>query len=252
MMAEYRIAFDLAKFLAKDSAGRTQLSYRNGDTIFLQGDRADCVFYLQQGSVKKSCVSNHGKERVIALLRAGEFFGTGCVIGRAEHRTTATAMTACSLMRIEKAAMLHVLHTEPKFAEMFISFLIDRVSHYQDDLVDHLFNPSEKRLARTLLRLCDVGKKDGQDVVLPEISQETLGQLVGTTRPRINYFMNGFRKRGFIAYKGKIRVNRFLLNKFIGESIAYPDNQRLPREGSPGTSKTNRGSGGEAVREAAE
>src|SRR5262249_34752074 len=149
---------------------------------------------------------------------------TGCVVGRNRRRTTATAMSACSIMRIDLGVMLDVLYSEPTFAEVFISFLIASESQYQDDLIDHLINPSEKRLARALLMLCDMGRADGEDVILPKISQETLGQLVGTTRSRINFFLGRFREKGFIEQNGEIRVRRFLLNKFVNHNANYQDN----------------------------
>jgi CRP/FNR family cyclic AMP-dependent transcriptional regulator len=210
-------AFDPVGFLTQDGPGKTRLSYRKGNTIFLQNDLANSVFYIQRGIVKKSYVSTHGKERVVAILRGGDFFGIGCVISRTKHTTTATAMTACSVTRIEKGVMLHLLYSEPAFAEIFISFLIASRSHYQNELIDQLINSSEKRLARTLLLLCDMGEKDGEKVVLPKISQEVLGQLVGTTRSRINHFLGKFRERGIIEQDGEIRVYRSLLNSYIGE-----------------------------------
>jgi CRP-like cAMP-binding protein len=219
MIPTHGSVFDPARFLAGKDNGTARLTYRQGDTIFAPGDHADSVFYIHAGNVKKSCVSRDGKERVIAVLGGGDFFGTGCVVGRTERGSTAIAMTACSATRIETTVMLSVLYSEPALAEMFISFLIASRAHYKEDLVDYLFNPSEKRLARTLLLLCDVGEDDGEDVVLPKMSQETLGQLVGTTRSRINYFMNKFRRCGFVEYSDKIRVKRLPLNKFVHEYV---------------------------------
>jgi CRP-like cAMP-binding protein len=212
MVSKFAPPYDLLNVLAKTANGATPSTYPDGEVFFVQGDAADAVFYIQHGRVKKTYVSRHGKERVVAILNAGEFFGVGCVVGRTKRMMTATAMTACSVARIEKPVMLRLLYAEPALAEIFISFLIERNSHYQEDLVDHLFNSSEKRLARTLMLLSDVGKYDGQEMVVPKISQETLAEIVGTTRSRINYFMKKFRQLGLIDYNDRIRINPSLLN----------------------------------------
>jgi CRP-like cAMP-binding protein len=196
--------------LAKAANGAAPAIYPEGEVFFVQGDPSDSVFYIQHGRVKKTYVSRNGKERVVAILGAGEFFGVSCVVGRTKRVMTATAMTTCSVARIEKPAMVRLLYAEPALAEIFISFLIERNSHYQEDLVDHLFNSSEQRLARTLMLLSDVGKYEGQEMVVPKISQEALAEIVGTTRSRINYFMKKFRQLGFIDYNDRIRINRSL------------------------------------------
>jgi len=205
------------RLLTEKVRGKSRLTYRQGEPIFVQDEPANSVFYIEHGNVKKSYVSRDGKESAIAVLGVGDFFGTACVIGRPKRSTTATAMTACTVMRLERGMMLHLLASEPAVAEMFIAFLIDSRGQFQADLIDQLTNPGEKRLARTLLALCDMGNEHGGEVVLPKISQETLGQLVGTTRTRVNHFMRKFRERGLIEFDGRIRVRCSQLNSFLGE-----------------------------------
>ena len=205
-------AFDPHTFLAKIGTGRTLVTYHAQRPIFAQGEAADAVFYLQEGQVKLTVVSEHGKEAVIALLEAQAFFGEGCLAGQPLRMAAATAITDCALMRIEKPAMLQVLHAEPTFAELFMAYLLSRNSRIEADLIDHLFNSSEKRLARVLLLLAHFGKEGKTEPVLPQISQETLAEMIGTTRSRVNFFLNKFRKLGFIDYNGGMHVHSALLN----------------------------------------
>jgi CRP-like cAMP-binding protein len=180
--------------------------------IFTQGEAADAVFYIQEGQVKLTVVSAQGKEAVIALLAAEAFFGEGCLAGQPLRMATATALTDGTLMRIEKPAMLRVLHAEPAFSALFMAYLLSRNSRIEADLIDHLFNSSEKRLARVLLLLAHFGKEGIAEPVIPQISQETLAEMIGTTRSRVSFFLNKFRKLGFIDYNGDLRVHSSLLN----------------------------------------
>ena len=205
-------AFDPHTFLAKVDTGRTLVAYQAQRPIFAQGEAADAVFYIQDGQVKLTVVSEHGKEAVIAILEARSFFGEGCLAGQPRRIATATALTDCALMRIEKAAMLQVLHAEPAFSELFMAYLLSRNSRIEADLIDHLFNSSEKRLARVLLLLAHFGKEGKEEVVMPRISQETLAEMIGTTRSRVSFFLNKFRKLGFIDYNGGMHVHSALLN----------------------------------------
>ena len=204
--------FDSHTFLAKVGSGRTLVAYQEQNPIFTQGEAADAVFYIQEGQVKLSVVSEQGKEVVIAILEAQTFFGEGCLAGQPLRMATATALTDCSLMRIEKPAMIGVLHAEPAFSELFMAYLLSRNSRIEADLIDHLFNSSEKRLARMLLLLAHFGKEGKTETVIPQISQETLAEMIGTTRSRVNFFLNKFRKLGFIDYNGDLRVHSSLLN----------------------------------------
>jgi CRP/FNR family transcriptional regulator, cyclic AMP receptor protein len=205
-------AFDPHTFLAKVGAGRTIVACQQQSPIFAQGDAADAVFYIQHGQVKLSVVSARGKEAVIALLEAQTFFGEGCLAGQPLRMATATALTDCSLLRIEKPAMLRVLHTEPAFSALFVSYLLSRNIRIEEDLIDQLFNSSEKRLARVLLLLAHFGKEGKEELVIPRVSQETLAEMIGTTRSRVSFFLNKFRKLGFIDYNGGLRVHSSLLN----------------------------------------
>jgi CRP-like cAMP-binding protein len=205
-------AFDPHTFLAKVAPGRTLVAYPAPKPIFTQGEVADAVFYLQDGQVKLTVVSEHGKEAVIALLEAHSFFGEGCLAGQPRRMATATALTDCALMRIEKPAMLRVLHEEPAFAELFMAYLLSRNRRIEEDLIDQLFNSSEKRLARALLLLAHFGKEGKEELVIPKVSQETLAEMIGTTRSRVSFFLNKFRKLGFIDYNGGMRVHSALLN----------------------------------------
>jgi CRP-like cAMP-binding protein len=199
-------------FLAKIGTGRTIVPCQKQHPIFTQGEAADAVFYIQEGQVKLTVVSAQGKEAVIALLTAQAFFGEGCLAGQPRRMATATALTDCTLMRIEQPAMLQVLHAEPAFSALFMAYLLSRNSRIEADLIDHLFNSSEKRLARVLLLLAHFGKEGKEEPVIPQISQETLAEMIGTTRSRVNFFLNKFRQLGFIDYNGHLRVHSSLLN----------------------------------------
>jgi CRP/FNR family transcriptional regulator, cyclic AMP receptor protein len=210
-MAHQRV-FDPQAFLAKVGAGRTLVTYYEQSPIFTQGNAADAVFYIQEGQVKLTVVSEQGKEAVIALLAAQAFFGEGCLAGQPVRMATATALTNCALMRIEQPAMLQVLQAEPAFSALFMAYLLARNSRIEADLIDQLFNSSEKRLARVLLLLAHFGKDGKTEPVIPKISQETLAEMIGTTRSRVSFFLNKFRKLGFIDYNGGMRVHSALLN----------------------------------------
>ena len=210
--------FDPNQFLAQAGIGRTVRRYRPKQTIFSQGDRANTVFYVQQGSVKLSVLSKQGREATIGLLGPGDFLGEGCLASDQTVRlATATAMTDCAVLRIEKKAMLSTLHREHELSDLFVRYVIDRHNRTQADLVDQLFNSSEKRLARALLILARFGKEDKPETVIPQISQETLAEMVGTTRSRVNFFMNKFRKLGFLDYNGGLQVHSSLLSVVLHE-----------------------------------
>jgi len=209
--------FDPQVFLATVNQGRTVNSYRKGDVVFRQGTPADAVFYVQKGKIKIVVASSQGKEAVIALLGSGEFFGEGCLIGQPLRLATAQAMVESEIMRVGKVEMNRVLHAEPAFGEVFIAHLLTRNSKVEEDLVDQLFNSSEKRLARTLLMLANFGKEGGPQPITAKISQETLAEIIGTTRPRVSFFMNKFRKLGFISYNGTIQVHTSLLSVVLRE-----------------------------------
>jgi CRP/FNR family transcriptional regulator, cyclic AMP receptor protein len=210
--------FDLKTFLESAGMGKTVLHFRPKQAIFSQGDRADAVFYIQEGKVSLSVLSKQGKEATIALLGTGDFLGEGCIASEQPLRlATATAITECSILRIEKSRMVRTLHEEQGFSDMFLGYMIERHNRTQADLVDQLFNSSEKRLARALLLLSRIGKKDKTETVIPRVSQETLAEMVGTTRSRVNFFMNKFRKLGFIDYDGGLEVNSSLLSVVLHE-----------------------------------
>jgi CRP/FNR family cyclic AMP-dependent transcriptional regulator len=204
--------FDSKMFLATIDNGRTISSYSKNAIIFSQGDRADAVFYIQRGKVKIVVTSEQGKEAVVGILGVDEFLGEGCLIGQPLRLATATAMTESTVMRVEKAEMIRVLHEEPGFGEMFTAHLLTRKSRVEEDLVDQLFNSSEKRLARTLLLLANFGKEGRPEPITTKISQEMLAEIIDTTRPRVNFFMNKFRKLGFIEYNGDLAVHSSLLS----------------------------------------
>ena len=217
MAIKSRPSFDPKSFLAKVGGGRNIGNYRNGQIVFSQGDAADAVFYIQKGKAKVTVVSEHGKEAVVAILGANEFFGEGCLAGQAQRIATVTAMMESVIMRLEKAAILRVIHREPAFSEVFIAHLLQRAIRVEADLVDQLFNSSEKRLARLLLLLANFGKESKPEPIIAKISQETLAEMIGTTRSRVSFFMNKFRKLGFIAYNGGIEVHSSLLNVVLHE-----------------------------------
>ncbi|HYM09557.1 MAG TPA: Crp/Fnr family transcriptional regulator [Bryobacterales bacterium] len=204
--------FDPKGFLAKAGEGRTIADYQKNQVVFSQGDLADAVFYIRKGKVKLTVVSEHGKEAVIAILGAGDFFGEGCLAGQPLRMATASAMSECSIVRLEKAGTVRVLHDEPAFTELFVSYVLSRNIRIEEDLVDQLFNSSEKRLARVLLLMANFGKEGKLEPVIPKISQETLAEMIGTTRSRVSFFMNKFRKLGFIDYNDGLEVHSSLLH----------------------------------------
>jgi CRP/FNR family transcriptional regulator, cyclic AMP receptor protein len=210
-------AFDPEEFLAKMGEGKAILEYRKGDVVFAQGDAADRVFYIQRGRLKVVVISEQGKEAVVGMLGPGQFFGEGCMNGHSLRIATTTAIDECLLTAITKTAMLAALHDQPKFSEMFIAYLLTRNSRIEEDLIDQLFNSSEKRLARLLLLLANFGKEGSPQPISPNISQETLAEMIGTTRSRVSFFMNRFRKLGLISYNGKIEVHSSLLNAVLYE-----------------------------------
>ena len=212
------IVFDPQAFLLNAGVGRTVRSYRPKQAVFSQGERADAVFYIQQGSVRLSVLSKQGKEATIALLGPGDFLGEGCLASDQPVRlATATATTDSSILKIEKKRMLRTLHEEHELSDIFVAYVVERHNRTQADLVDQLFNSSEKRLARALLILSRFGKEDTPETVHPNVSQETLAEMVGTTRSRVNFFMNKFRKLGFIKYNGGLHVNSSLLSVVLHE-----------------------------------
>jgi len=204
--------FDPKAFLATVSRGRTVADYAKDVVIYRQAGPADAVYYVQKGKIKIVVASKQGKEAVIAILGAGEFFGEGCLIGQPLRLATAKAMDDSEVMRVGKTEMLRVLHDQPTFAELFMTHLLTRNSRVEEDLVDQLFNSSEKRLARTLLLLANFGKEGGPQPITTPISQETLAEIIGTTRPRVSHFMNKFRKLGFISYNGHLEIHSSLLS----------------------------------------
>ena len=215
--AKKRRQFDPETFLSIINGGRKILVFPKKQTIFAQGDSSDAVFYIQKGKVKLTVVSKSGKEATIGILTEGDFLGEGCLSGQRFRMCSATAMTDCSVMRIEKNTMMNVLHEEHAMSDIFVAYLLTRNIRYEEDLVDQLFNSSEKRLARLLLMLAHFGKEEETKTVIPEISQETLAEMVGTTRSRVSFFMNRFRKLGFVDYKGQsgLQVNSSLLNAIL-------------------------------------
>jgi CRP-like cAMP-binding protein len=210
---------DWEPFLAGISSGKTVAEYSANRTIFWQGDPADSVFYLRRGKVKLSVTSHEGKEAIVAILGEGDFFGEGCLAGQSLRIATATAMTDCTLARIEKALMARTLHEQHDFSELFVMHLLSRNIRYEADLVDQLFNSSEKRLARMLLLLAHFGKESRSETVVPRVSQDNLAQMVGTTRSRVSHFMNKFRELGFIDYSdsGGLTVHTGLLSVVLND-----------------------------------
>ncbi len=205
-------AFDTKRFLSSVGAGRTAACYSKKRVVFTQGDAADSVFYIQKGKVKIFVISQRGKEAVVAILGPGDFCGEGCLAGQKRRVATAVAMTDCDVMQIEKAVMLRVLHQEQAFSELFLAHLLVRTIRVEEDLVDQLFNSSEKRLARALLLLANYGKEGKPETIIAKVSQETLAEMIGTTRSRVSFFMNKFRKLGFISYDGKLEIHSSLLS----------------------------------------
>ena len=217
MAKKVPIRFDPKAFLATVSRGRTVAEHRKNSVIYRQTMPADAVFYVMQGRVKMVVTSTQGKEAVVGIMGPGEFFGEGCLIGQPLRLATAKALVECELMRVDKTEMIRVLHDEPTFGELFMKHLLTRNSRVEEDLVDQLFNSSEKRLARTLLLLANFGKEGGPQPITTKISQGTLAEIIGTTRPRVSHFMNKFRKLGFIKYNGYLQVHSSLLTVLLQE-----------------------------------
>jgi CRP-like cAMP-binding protein len=228
-VAKKIIAFDPKVFLSRIGSGRANEKYRANSVIFSQGDAANAVYYLQKGKAKITVTSESGKEAVLAILGPSDFFGEGCLNGELRRLATVKTMTECSAMRLEKTAMVRVLHDQQKFADLFIAHLLHRNSRVEEDLVDQLFNSSEKRLARTLLLLANFGKDSKPEPVIAKISQETLAEMIGTTRSRVSFFMNKFRRLGFIDYdsntQGHLHVHTSLLNMVLREGM-MPGNSK--------------------------
>jgi CRP-like cAMP-binding protein len=215
MKARVRPFFDPKLFLAKVGQGRSLTDYKMKQRVFSQGDPAEAIFYVQKGRVKLTVVSKEGKEAIVGILGPGDFFGEGCLAAQLLRGATATAMSECSIMRLAKAAMVRVLRDEPSFSELFLRHLLSRNIRIEEDFVDQLFNSSEKRLARVLLLMANFGKESTSGLVIPQVSQETLAEIIGTTRSRVNVFMNKFRKLGFIHYDGGLQVHRSLFNNVL-------------------------------------
>ncbi len=222
-------SFDPLAFLAKVGTGKTISVYSKNQIIFSQGEVADTIFYLQKGGVKIVVLSDQGKEAVVGILEPGQFFGEGCMNGHSLRIATSTATEESLITSISKSAMIAVLHDEPKFSELFVAYLLTRNSRVEDDLIDQLFNSSEKRLARLLLLLAKFGKEGSPTPISPNISQETLAEMIGTTRSRVSFFMNKFRKLGLISYNGKIEVHNSLLDAVLREK------PQLQRDGEADT-----------------
>ncbi len=212
--------FSPALFLETAAKGRIVVTYPAGELIYTQGDDADAVFYVRRGRVKVTVLSMLGKEAVIALLNADEFFGEGCLIGQLQRLSTAAAMTECEIMQVDKIEMTRVLQDEPAFSNMFVSHILARSARVEEDLIDQLFNSTEKRLARVLLLLANFGKEGRPEPIISGISQEVLAEMIGSTRSRVNFFMNKFRDLGFIAYNGKLEVHSSLLSVVLSDRSA--------------------------------
>jgi CRP/FNR family transcriptional regulator, cyclic AMP receptor protein len=209
--------FDPALFFETAAQGRTISKHRKAEIIFSQGDDADAVFYIKKGKIKVTVVSKQGKEAVVAILGTDEFVGEGCLIGQPKRLATASAMSDCVTMRVDKTEIQRLLQDEPTFSQMFVSHILARVSRVEEDLVDQLFNSTEKRLARLLLLLANFGKEGRPEPLMAKITQETLAEMVGTTRSRVSHFMNKFRQAGFIDYNGHLEVHSSLLSVVLAE-----------------------------------
>lgn len=220
-------SFDPKLFVAKANGGGAATRIANNGVVYSQGDEADSVYYLQSGQVKVVVLSAQGKEAVIAVLGPASFFGEGCLVGQTRRLATVTAITDCEIIKTSIAEIMRVIHQEPAFAELFITHLLRRNVRVEEDLVDQLFNSSEKRLARILLLLANFGKDSPPEPILTKISQETLAEMVGTTRSRVNFFMNKFRQLGFIEYNGHIEVKPALLNVILHEKSQIEDSKGL-------------------------
>ena len=215
MRKRVKASFDPKIFLANVGGGKTISKYWKDQIVFSQGEAADAVFYIQQGEVKLTVVSEQGKEAVVAILGPGHFFGEGCLNGHPLRIATTRAVDECVITRLEKATMIATIHNEPEFSELFMSYLLSRNSRIEEDLIDQLFNSSEKRLARLLLLLANFGKEGRPQPIVGKFSQETLAEMIGTTRSRVSFFMNKFRKLGFVEYNGKLEVHNSLLNVIL-------------------------------------
>ncbi len=228
MVSNHKSPFDPKAFLGMVGEGRRIEEHRKGEIVFSQGDAADALFYIEKGKVKVTVVSPQGKEAVVAILETNDFFGEGSLAGQRHRMATVTAMTDCVIARLEKAAVVDVIHREPAFSELFIARLLNRSIRVEADLVDQLFNSSEKRLARLLLLLANFGKEGKPEPLITKISQETLAEMIGTTRSRVSFFMNKFRKLGLIEYHGRIEVHTSLLTLVHHEQpqIVEPDSSR--------------------------
>jgi CRP/FNR family transcriptional regulator, cyclic AMP receptor protein len=209
--------FDAQDFLAKVGAGKSILEFEKNENVFVQGDIADTVFYIQKGKIKLTVISKHDKEAVVGILGPGQFFGEGCMNGHALRIAATTAMEDCVITSITKQAMTAALHEQPAFSELFVAYLLTRNSRIEEDLIDQLFNSSERRLARMLLLLANFGKEGSPQSIRPNISQETLAEMIGTTRSRVSHFMNKFRRLGLIDYNGHIEVHNSLLSAVLHE-----------------------------------
>ncbi len=222
-------SFDAADFLAKAGLGRRIVKLKPKDVFFSQGNAADSAFYLQKGRAKITVVSERGKEATITFLSAGDFIGEESIAGAVGLRlATATAVTACTALKIERVEMIRVMHQEHAFSDLFVKFLLARSMRTQADLVDQLFNSSEKRLARILLLMAEFGKPGEPETLIPEITQETLADMIGTTRSRVSFFMNRFRKMGFVEYNGRIRVHKSLLNVILHDRLPEQNAEKPP------------------------
>ena len=214
------VAFDPSVFLAHAGAGRKNLKFAAGDVIYAQGDQADAIYFIQRGKVKITVTAENGKEAVLSILGVGDFFGEASLRGDTPRSATKTAITDCAVLRIEKAAMLAELHGDTAFADLFMQHLLRRNSRAEEDLVDQLFNSSEKRLARTLLLLANFGQNGKPEPILAKISQETLAEMIGTTRSHVSFFMNKFRRLGYVDYNGHIEVKSALLNVVLADGVS--------------------------------
>jgi CRP-like cAMP-binding protein len=215
--------FDPNDFLAKIGEGRTIFKYHKSQKVFSQGDIADSVFYIQEGKLKVTVVSALGREAVVAILGKDEFCGQGCLAGQPKRIANATALTGCEIMRIQKDAIVRTLHDEPAFSQMFLAHLLQRTIRVEEDLVDQLFNSSEKRLARALLLLANFGKEGRPEPLITKVSQETLAEMIGTTRSRVSFFMNKFRRLGFISYNGTMEIHSSLLSVVLHDQPHITD-----------------------------
>jgi CRP/FNR family cyclic AMP-dependent transcriptional regulator len=223
MNGEGNILFDAREFLAKVGEGKLILNYSKGQTIYAQGDDAYTIYFTQKGKIKCVVTSDLGKEAIVGIFEAEQFFGEGCLNGHSTRTATTIAMEDCLITSITKSAMVKILHSEPAFSELFMAYILTRNGRIEEDLIDQLFNSSEKRLARVLLLLANFGKEGSSQIIEPNISQTILAEMIGTTRGRVSFFMNKFRKLGFISYNGEIEVNSSLLNAILHEK---PEIQR--------------------------